>query len=140
MKSSRVFLAPFVALAVLGCASQPDKIQTAYVSTLQYNNYDCEQLSMEAERVSSRTIELYQGLKKTADDDALQMGVGLVLFWPTLFFLEGGDDTRAHEYSRLKGEREAIEKVSIQKKCTIQFPPLEPVAPAKTASPPIVSS
>ena len=49
------------------------------------------------------------------------MGVGLILLWPVLFFLEGGDDPRATEYSRLKGERDAVEKVSVQKKCGIQF-------------------
>ncbi len=54
------------------------------------------------------------------------MGVGLVLFWPTLFFLEGGDGPEAAEYARLKGERDAIEKVSIQKKCAIEFKPITP--------------
>ena len=81
---------------------------------------------MEAERVSARTMELYGSLKETADDDEVQMGVGLILFWPTLFFLEGGDDARVTEYSRLKGERAAIEKVSIKKKCGIQFNEPEP--------------
>ena len=121
---------PFVAviffIALTACASQPEKIQTAYVSTLQYKSYDCDQLTMEAERVSGRTIELYRSLKDTADTDEIQMGVGLILFWPTLFFLEGGDDARATEYSRLKGERDAIEKVSVQKKCGIQFQEITP--------------
>jgi hypothetical protein len=112
------------AVILSACATQPDEIHTAYVSTLQYKNYDCDQLSMEAERVSARTIELYGSLKETADDDEVQMGVGLLLLWPTLFFLEGGDDARAQEYSRLKGERDAIERVSVQKKCGIQFQPI----------------
>ena len=114
-----------ITAVLTACASQPDDIQTAYVSSLQYKDYDCDQLSMEAERVSARSIDLHQSLKKTADDDAIQMGVGLVLLWPTLFFLEGGDDARAHEYARLKGEREAIEKSSIQKKCSLEFQPIE---------------
>lgn len=54
------------------------------------------------------------------------MGVGLVLFWPTLFFLEGGDGPQAQEYARLKGERDAIERVSIQKKCGIEFKDIAP--------------
>jgi len=116
------------------CATQPDEIHTAYVSTLQYKNYDCDQLSMEAERVSRRTIDLHRSLKKTADDDEVQMGVGLILLWPTLFFLEGGDDARAQEYSRLKGERNAIETVSVQKKCGIQFQPLTPKKEEKKAA------
>ena len=47
-----------------------------------------------------------------------QMGVGLVLFWPTLFFLEGGDGAEAAEYARLKGERDALEQAYTQKKCS----------------------
>jgi hypothetical protein len=52
-------------------------------------------------------------LKETAD--AAQVGVGLILFWPALFLVEGGDGAEAQEHSRLKGEKEAIERVSIQK-------------------------
>lgn len=40
------------------------------------------------------------------------MGVGLVLFWPALFFLAGDD--QKEELARLKGEYEALEKASIQ--------------------------
>ncbi len=49
------------------------------------------------------------------------MGIGLILFWPALFFLEGGDGAEAMEYARIKGEREAIEKRSIEQKCAIEF-------------------
>ncbi len=108
---------------IAGCASQPDEISTVYVSELQYQKYDCEQLMEESSRVSRRASDLHGQLKKTADDDAVQMGVGLILLWPTLFFLEGGDGVQAQEYARLKGEKEAIEKISIQKKCGINFAP-----------------
>lgn len=117
-----------VTFVLTACASQPDDIKTTYVSALQYRNYDCDQLSMEAEHISARMSDLYGSLKKTADNDAAQMGVGIILFWPTLFFLEGGDGHLAQEYSRLSGERDAIEKASIQKKCGIIF---QPVAPQK---------
>ena len=124
----RLAIAGAALLVLAGCATQPDKIGTAYVSPLHYKDFDCTQLEMEAERVSRRAQELHGSLKEEADADAVQMGVGLILLWPTLFWLEGGDDYRAQEYSRLKGERDAIERVSIQKKCAIEF---QPVAPPK---------
>lgn len=97
------------------------------MSPLHYKGFDCTQLELEAERVSRRAMELFTELKKTADADEAQMGIGLILFFPALFFLEGGDDFRAHEYARLKGERDAIERVAIQKKCAIEFQPfIEP--------------
>lgn len=108
---------PVLLMMVVGCASNPEKIQTSYVSPVQYQNYDCDQIGREMERVSLRAHELHGSLKKTANNDKAQMALGMVLFWPALFFLEGGDGPEAVEYSRLKGEREALEKAAIQKKC-----------------------
>jgi len=126
-------LLTILSLSVLtACASQPDEIQSAYVSDLQYKQYDCDQLTLEATRISNRVNELHGQLKETADNDAAQMGVGLILFWPTLFFLEGGDGPQAQEYAKLKGERDAIEKIAVQKKCAIEFAPLPK---AKTPEP-----
>lgn len=66
--------------------------------------------------VSRRVSELGGQVNKTASDDSAQMGVGLILFWPTLFFLDG-DTPQATEYERLKGEFDAIEKAAVRKDC-----------------------
>ena len=102
------------------CASSPDKIDAAYVSPLKYQNYDCDQIALEMDYVGQRTTKLYTRLKKERNKDNAQMGVGLVLFWPALFFLEGGDGPEAAEYSQLKGEFEALRENSIQRKCEIE--------------------
>lgn len=101
------------------CASNPDKIDAAYVSPLKYKDYDCDQIAMEMDYVGQRTTKLYTRLKKERQKDNAQMGVGLVLFWPALFFLEGGDGPEAAEYSQLKGEYEALRENSVQKKCGV---------------------
>ena len=75
---------------------------------------------MEMNRVSRKVNELRGDLKEEADNDSAQMAIGLIIFWPALFFLEGGDGADAAEFSRLKGEFEALEQVSIQKSCGIQ--------------------
>lgn len=103
--------------ATFGCATNPNKIGASYVSSRQYDDYDCDQLSDELERVNRRADELYKSLKKESNADAAQMAVGMALFWPALFFLEGGDGPEATEYARLKGEREALEKSMVQRKC-----------------------
>ena len=46
------------------------------------------------------------------------MAIGHILFWPALFFLEGGDGPQAAEFSRLMGERDAIDRVSRLKDCS----------------------
>jgi len=78
------------------------------------------------DHVSHRTAELYTSLDKKADNDAAQMGVGLVLFWPTLFFLEGGDGPEATEYSNLIGEYEALRSMMVTKKCSSEYMPTSP--------------
>jgi hypothetical protein len=111
-----------VAFLLSGCASGPDKIATTYISPLQYNAYDREQIAGELERVNARISELEGRLKKKKDGDTLKTTIGVVLFWPTLFFLEGnGPD--AQEYARLKGERDALEKIAIQKGYTVTSNP-----------------
>ena len=124
----KTVLAAMLVLMLGGCASSPDKMTAAYVSPMQYRDYDCNQIAGELQRVTRRAQELYGHLDKTASNDNAQMAVGMVLFWPALFFLEGGDGPEAAEYSRLKGERDALEQVAIQKHCdpSIVPPPVQP--------------
>jgi hypothetical protein len=134
-KTSRfVILAILISLILAGCASSPDKIQAAYVSPLKYKDYDCDQLAMEMDYVGQRTNRLYQELDNEATADKWQMGVGLLLFWPTLFALEGGDSSEAVEYAQLKGEFEAIRTTSVQKKCGVEYESINDVVPATTTT------
>ncbi|EJL6412889.1 hypothetical protein NMS68_003444 [Vibrio cholerae] len=119
------FTASIVAI-LSGCATAPDDITASYVSPLKYKDYDCGQLVMEMDYVSQRTTTLYQNLDKKADNDSAQMGVGLILFWPALFFLEGGDGPEAQEYAQLKGEFEAIRTATVEKKCASDNLPKSP--------------
>ena len=107
-------------MTLVACASNPDKIDAAYVSPLKYKDYNCDQLALEMDYVGQRTNKLYQRLKSERNADNWQMGVGLVLFWPSLFFLEGGDGPEATEYAQLKGEFEALRTNSVQRKCGIE--------------------
>lgn len=118
----RAFVAVVSLMVLCGCASSPDKIAASSVSTLQYQDHSCKQIGWELDRIERKTNELYYRLDKKAGADGAQMAVGLILFWPALFFLEGGDGPEAAEYARLKGELEALETVSIRKNCRIKFP------------------
>ena len=112
----RTFVLFLLVMLLVGCATAPEKLGTTYVSLLQYKDYSCEQIGMEMQRVSRKAADLHGILSKDASNDAIQMGLGLV-FWPALFFLEGGDSENAAQYSRLKGEFDALEQVAIQKNC-----------------------
>lgn len=115
MKS--VICVALAASMLAGCASSPDKIQASYVSPLQYGGYDCQQVQMELARVAGRVREVAGAQKRQAKNDSIAMGVGLVVFWPALFFLAGGND-RKEELSSLKGTYDALTESAIQKKCS----------------------
>lgn len=61
-------------------------------------------------------MQLGGRLDQAANNDAGIMAVGLLLFWPVLFAL-GGTKQQEAEYSRLKGEYDALEQQAILKKC-----------------------
>jgi hypothetical protein len=98
------------------CATNPDKISAQYVSPLAYQGYNCDQIRTELVRVSSRVSEVTGQQRKQASNDALAMGVGLVIFWPALFFLAGGSDKK-DELGRLKGEYDALQVSANEKSC-----------------------
>ena len=116
----------FLTFIVTGCATSPNEMTASYVSPLLYQNYDCQQLVMESDRVSRRVQSMHAKLDEKASGDTTKMTVGLILFWPTLFFLDGDEDG-AIEYKRLKGESEGIHQAAIAKKCDLRL--LAPAMP-----------
>ncbi|MEM1039448.1 MAG: hypothetical protein AAGI12_08250 [Pseudomonadota bacterium] len=108
------------AIVLAGCAAKPENIQASYVSPLTYQNYSCNQLAEEAQRVSGRASQAVGIQKKAATRDAVATGVAVVVFWPALFFVKGGGTNEA-EVAKLKGEMQTIERVSTQKKCGLNF-------------------
>jgi len=105
------------ALAITGCASHPSTMQPTHVSQSKYDTYSCEKLYLESEDTSERISDLEYILTKKASDDTAQMTIGLIIFWPALLFLEGGDHGEAMEFSRLNGNYNAMAKVNMNKEC-----------------------
>jgi hypothetical protein len=103
-----------------GCASRPENISAAYVSPLIYEKYNCKELSEEATRVSVRAAQVAGVQDSKATSDAVATGVAVIVFWPAAFLIKG-DGTTAAEIAKLKGEMEAIETASKQRKCGIVF-------------------
>ena len=118
MKQWKTAVATATAWAFLyGCATRPENVSAAYVSPLQYHAYDCDQVQGELVRVNRHVMEVTGQQQGAADKDAVALGVGLVLFWPALFVMAGGD--KSDELARLKGEYDALEQVAVLKKCDV---------------------
>jgi len=117
IKKKFIFFVLATSLFLGACATQPSKITSQYVPASTYSNYSCDQIASTLRQKNNRMQTLYTSLKSEADADEWQMGVGMLLFWPSLFFLEGGDSPEAAEYARVKGEVDALNEASIQKNC-----------------------
>lgn len=121
IKTLRIIKRGIAAIVVLcfivGCATSPDKISATYISPLQYQSYSCNQLGEELLRVNRRVVEISGQQRSEATKDAVALGVGLVVFWPALFFMIGKD--QKEELGRLKGEYEAIEQAAMKMECSL---------------------
>ncbi|SFO74498.1 hypothetical protein SAMN05216330_104465 [Bradyrhizobium sp. Ghvi] len=130
--------------ALAGCASSSSDITAAYVSPVMYQNYNCQQLAMEAQGVSARAAALSGAQDSQRTKDVVATTAAVVIFWPAAF-LVGGDKQTAAELAQMKGQLAAIEQASIVKKCNIQFQgkpgnetaaAVEPEPPTPPAPPP----
>jgi len=108
-------IAVFVPIGLLGCASGSGGLAPTYVSPLQFQAYSCEQIDAELGRLYVRINQLGGRLDETAVQDRW-LAVGSRLYWPSVFML-GGSKEQATEFSRLKGEYEALELVAREKQC-----------------------
>lgn len=117
----RMFVAAVIAaLSLSACAKRADTISATYVSPYQYENFTCPQLADEAQRLSHRAAVVAGVQDEKATRDTVATTVGVIVFWPALFMI-GGNDQQTGELARLRGELEAVEQVSIRKRCGIQF-------------------
>jgi hypothetical protein len=105
----------FVVL-ISACADKSSSIQASYVSPLAYNSYDCSALEQEYARLVRKSQSINKQQDDIASNDSVATGVGLILFWPALFFIDN-DDLR-EQVAQLKGEVDAVEQAAIQKNCS----------------------
>ncbi len=53
----KIVIISMVFCLLTACASNPDKIDAAYVSLLKYRDFDCDQIAMEMDYVGQRTTK-----------------------------------------------------------------------------------
>lgn len=100
-----------------GCSTHSENIGASYVSPLEYHDHTCRQIRQELVRVNRKVLDVSGKQDREATKDAVAFGVGMLLFWPALFFMIGDD--KKEELARLKGEYEALENTAIEKNCDV---------------------
>src|ERR1700733_14377500 len=115
-----VFIAITGGLILAGCASHSADITPSYISPMQYDAYNCQQLGEEAQRVSAAAAAASGAQDSQATKDAVATTAAVIIFWPAAFFVQG-DKQNAAQLAQLKGQMDAIQQESIAKNCGIQF-------------------
>ncbi|MGO4525335.1 hypothetical protein AB4097_10780 [Microvirga sp. 2MCAF35] len=113
-------IAVSLSLTAAGCASRSEDVAAAYVSPMAYSSYSCRELSVEAQRVSAAAAAAAGAQDSSRTKDAVATTAAIVIFWPAAFFV-GGNGAQTAELARLKGQMQAVEEASIQKRCGITF-------------------
>lgn len=121
-------------LSLAACTKKADNIAAAYISPIAYDGHSCKQIREEMQRVSARAAEVAGIQDNASTNDKIAMGVGLVVFWPALFLLSGGNEANAAELARLKGTLQALEQTGIKKNCGIKIQQAEAPPPPRNVS------
>ena len=112
-KTTSMILAASMTLA--GCATNPDNIQATSKSPMTYRGLSCNEMNMEAQRISDRLTDITGQQRAEASKDAVAMTVGMLVFWPALFFMMGDD--HKDEIATLRGEAIALQSAANAKGC-----------------------
>lgn len=115
---SSIVLGTFVSANLAGCATKGADVQAGYVPASLYSNLTCEQIAQELYDVGLKAGELSGQLDSAAGKDAGLVAVGIILFWPALFFV-GGDKNKEAQLAQLKGTRDALIKTAKAKGCKL---------------------
>ncbi len=97
-------------LMIAGCATNPDKIASAYVPSTEYDGFTCQQLQDAKVQNEEDAALLYADMKTKNRVNTTAGVVGAIVFWPALIFMKGKDAESDARLSELKGRKTAIDK------------------------------
>lgn len=113
MKNILIVVSAIIFLS--SCAKSPESIAPAYTSPLTYKGLGCNQIAQELGRVDNALVQSYTQQRNARSNDTM----GVILLGLPVSSLSGGNV--ADQVAKLKGEKEALEKLAVQKNCSIEF-------------------
>jgi len=107
-------LAMLAVTATAGCASSPEAVDAAYVSTHPYRSLTCAAIAEELRYLRDLRERLTAAQRQRRRGDALLIAASPLIL--PLFFVSG-DDAQTYDLARVKGELRALGTVDLQKGC-----------------------
>ena len=116
------------------CTTRPSSIPPTSVSPILYDGADCARLANEAMQVDQKLTLLSADLESSANADAAFVAAGFLL-WPIWFATAAtGGAAKEQELGNLKGQKEAIQSASVNKKCGLNMQAIDEKASKKMIS------
>jgi hypothetical protein len=116
-KALAVAIAVSFVTGTSGCATKGANVTSSYVAQGTYDKATCATLARDIIDAQQHASALSGQLDSAADKDAAVVAVTLLLFWPAIFFVSGGDKEKQAELASVKGQFEAMNKVYKSKGC-----------------------
>jgi hypothetical protein len=104
-------LMTFVMLSGVGCAKSPESIAPAYVSTVNFQSWSCNQLAEEGRRLNQALAEASTQQRNARTNDT----IGVIFLGLPVSSLSG--DNIAPQIANLKGQMVAVQQAGSSKNC-----------------------
>jgi len=70
-----------IVVSFTGCATSAKYVSPSYVSPVQYQHYNCDQIEQELTKCSRTVEQVTERHGRASNKDDWAMGVGMVVFW-----------------------------------------------------------
>lgn len=80
-RGKKIILSLAISVSFTGCATSAKYVSPSYVSTVQYQHYNCDQIEQELTKCSRTVEQVTERHGRAANRDDWAMGVGMVVFW-----------------------------------------------------------
>lgn len=103
-------------ILITSCASKPEDIMAIDYPDAAYASLSCADLSVERSRIADSVLQATGQQRSERKKDQAWGWTGAILFAPALLMMDGNDEN-AVRLAQLKGQYEALERVTAARRC-----------------------
>lgn len=116
LKKQIILLTSLVVITGCSTAKKAYEVDPAFVPSSAYDGRSCKELLILAEEIKQQTPTLERKVNETRRKDKVREQVGLWLFWPTYFFMEGNAEEQT-DLALARGNLNAIRTAALKNEC-----------------------
>jgi|TARA_B110000438_G_C15802512_1_gene645797 hypothetical protein len=107
-----------ILLTACSTAKRSSEVGASYIAANNFEGKSCQQIFLLAEELKQKTPMLERRVDETRRQDKIKEQVGLWLFWPTYFFMEGNAQEQT-ELAIARGNINALRTAALANGCNV---------------------